>query len=61
LTPEPVSRRALPLPNGFVKLGLAPELLRAVADLGYTQPTLCRKKAIPWPCRPMRSRQGQIH
>lgn len=28
------------LPNGFVKLGLASELLRAVEDLGYTQPTL---------------------
>ena len=28
-----------PVPNGFVKLGLAPELLQAVADLGFTQPT----------------------
>ena len=26
-------------PNGFELLGLAPELIRAVADLGYTQPT----------------------
>ncbi len=25
--------------NGFVELGLAPELVQAVADLGYTQPT----------------------
>jgi len=25
-----------PVPNGFVKLGLAPELLQAVADLGFT-------------------------
>ena len=27
------------VPNGFIELGLAPELVRAVADLGYTQPT----------------------
>ena len=26
-------------PNGFVELGLAPELVQAVKDLGYTQPT----------------------
>jgi superfamily II DNA/RNA helicase len=35
------------VPNGFVKLGLADELLRAVADLGYTQPTLVQDKVIP--------------
>ncbi|MCA0214609.1 MAG: DEAD/DEAH box helicase [Proteobacteria bacterium] len=35
------------VPNGFVKLGLADELLRAVADLGYTQPTLVQEKVIP--------------
>lgn len=34
-------------PNGFVELGLAPELVRAVADLGYTQPTSVQRKAIP--------------
>lgn len=34
-------------PNGFVKLGLAPELVQAVADLGYTQPTSVQSKAIP--------------
>jgi hypothetical protein len=28
-----------PVANGFAKLGLAPELLAAVADLGFTQPT----------------------
>ena len=27
------------VPNGFVKLGLAQELIRAVEDLGFTQPT----------------------
>jgi superfamily II DNA/RNA helicase len=34
-------------PNGFIELGLAPELVRAVADLGYTQPTSVQRKAIP--------------
>jgi superfamily II DNA/RNA helicase len=34
-------------PNGFVELGLAPELVQAVADLGYTQPTAVQKRAIP--------------
>jgi superfamily II DNA/RNA helicase len=34
-------------PNGFLKMGLAPELLRAVEDLGYTQPTLVQDKVIP--------------
>jgi superfamily II DNA/RNA helicase len=34
-------------PNGFIELGLAPELVQAVADLGYTQPTAVQRKAIP--------------
>jgi len=34
-------------PNGFTRLGLAPELLRAVEDLGYTQPTAVQAQAIP--------------
>ncbi len=34
-------------PNGFELLGLAPELVRAVADLGYVQPTAVQKAAIP--------------
>jgi superfamily II DNA/RNA helicase len=34
-------------PNGFVELGLAPELVQAVSDLGYTQPTSVQRKAIP--------------
>ena len=36
-----------PVPNGFVKLGLAPELLQAVADLGFTQPTPVQLATIP--------------
>ena len=35
------------LPNGFVRLGLAPELVAAVADLGFTQPTPVQDKTIP--------------
>jgi len=35
------------VPNGFVELGLAPELVQAVADLGYTQPTAVQLRAIP--------------
>lgn len=34
-------------PNGFVLLGLAPELVAAVKDLGYTQPTSVQSKTIP--------------
>nr|WP_315493877.1 DEAD/DEAH box helicase [uncultured Rhodoferax sp.] len=34
-------------PNGFVELGLAPELVQACKDLGYTQPTVVQNKAIP--------------
>ena len=35
------------LPNGFIPLGLAPELIRAVQDLGFTQPTTVQLKTIP--------------
>ena len=35
------------MPNGFVKLGLAPELIRAVDDLGFTQPTAVQEQTIP--------------
>ena len=42
---NPVAAAALP--EGFVRLGLAPELVQAVADLGYTQPTAVQEKAIP--------------
>ncbi len=34
-------------PNGFLKMGLAPELIRAVEDLGFTQPTAVQEQAIP--------------
>ena len=35
------------IPNGFIGLGLAPELIRAVQDLGFTQPTTVQLKTIP--------------
>src|SRR6185369_10389665 len=35
------------VPNGFVKLGLAPELMRAIEDLGFTQPTAVQERTIP--------------
>ena len=34
-------------PNGFEKMALAPELLQAVSDLGFTQPTVVQEKCIP--------------
>lgn len=34
-------------PNGFQKMGLAGELLQAVADLGFTEPTVVQDKTIP--------------
>ncbi len=34
-------------PNGFLAFGLAPELLTAVKDLGFTQPTTVQLKTIP--------------
>jgi superfamily II DNA/RNA helicase len=34
-------------PNGFLALDLAPELIKACMDLGYTQPTPVQTKVIP--------------
>ena len=38
---------AADVPNGFIALGLAPELIQAVKDLGFTQPTAVQIKTIP--------------
>ena len=46
-------------PNGFVLMGLAPELVQAVTDLGYTQPTPVQIKAIPLALP--KETQGQAH
>ena len=35
------------VPNGFLIFGLAPELIHAVKDLGFTQPTTVQQKTIP--------------
>jgi superfamily II DNA/RNA helicase len=48
----PAENTSIPTPeaaqiNGFVELGLARELVQAVADLGYTQPTTVQHKTIP--------------
>ncbi len=45
--------------NGFVELGLARELVQAVTDLGYTQPTTVQQKTIPL-ALPNESSQGFI-
>ncbi len=47
-TIAPVAEEAIaPVPNGFIKLGLAPELIQAVQDLGFTQPTTVQEQVIP--------------
>jgi superfamily II DNA/RNA helicase len=46
-SPDTVVEAVAAEPNGFELLGLAPELIRAVADLGYTQPTQVQGKVIP--------------
>ncbi|TFY97579.1 DEAD/DEAH box helicase [Ramlibacter humi] len=42
----PDTTLALP-PNGFTRLNLAPELIAAVEDLGFSQPTAVQEQAIP--------------
>jgi superfamily II DNA/RNA helicase len=44
---DPAADIAPVAPNGFIKMGLAPELLRAVNDLGFTQPTAVQEQTIP--------------
>ena len=47
-TLSPQATPAQPVaPSGFDALGLRPELLRALADSGYTQPTPVQAQAIP--------------
>ena len=50
LTDEVLAQAADPepeVPNGFQQMGLAPELLQAVKDMGFTQPTVVQEKTIP--------------
>ncbi len=44
---EPAVEPVAEVPNGFLALGLAPELIAAVKDLGFTQPTTVQLKTIP--------------
>ena len=44
---EPAAEPVAEVPNGFLALGLAPELIAAVKDLGFTQPTTVQLKTIP--------------
>ena len=44
LTPETPEQ---PLVNRFAEMGLSPDLLAAIADLGYTAPTIVQEKTIP--------------
>lgn len=47
MTADAVVEAAPKGPNGFVRLGLAAELVAAVADLGYDEPTTVQAKVIP--------------
>ena len=57
-----VATEGVHTPNGFVELGLAPELVKAVGDLGYTQPTTVQLKTIPLalPSNNAEAKQGFI-
>ena len=47
-TPAPIVAETKPAaPNAFAQMGLAPELLAAVRDLNFTEPTNVQLKAIP--------------
>ncbi|MEN9842669.1 MAG: hypothetical protein RLZZ612_498 [Pseudomonadota bacterium] len=46
-TADTVDTTVAPTPNGFERLHLAPELIAAVTDLGYTDPTPVQLQAIP--------------
>ena len=47
-TSVPHTETAPQAPNGFALLGLAPELLQAVEELGFTQPTAVQQATIPF-------------
>jgi len=41
------AEEAAKLPNGFIALGLADELIQATKEMGFTQPTTVQMKTIP--------------
>ena len=47
-------------PNGFIKFGLAPELIRAVEDMGFAQPTPVQDQTIPLAMAPEDAATGFI-
>ena len=47
MTADEAAYHAEPEPNGFADLGLSPELLRAIDDMGYRTPTPIQAQAIP--------------
>ncbi|WP_423460193.1 DEAD/DEAH box helicase [Ottowia sp. VDI28] len=46
-TPVAPTAPVAPAPNAFAALGLAPELVQAVTDLGFSEPTTVQARAIP--------------
>lgn len=44
---EPIAE----LPNGFIALGLADELIQATKEMGFTQPTIVQQKPFLWHCQ----------
>jgi len=47
ISAEAVAQATPVAPNGFLKMGLARELIQAVEDLGFTQPTSVQEQTIP--------------
>ncbi len=47
VAPQTAATPAPAEPNAFAALGLAPELVQAVTDLGFERPTLVQQAAIP--------------
>ncbi len=48
----PSATETVATPNSFAALGLAPELLSAIADLGFTAPTAVQERTIPLALQP---------
>ncbi|MBN8509292.1 MAG: DEAD/DEAH box helicase, partial [Burkholderiales bacterium] len=46
-TTMPLPTTATPGPGGFDHLGLAPEILKAIGQAGYTAPTPVQARAVP--------------
>jgi superfamily II DNA/RNA helicase len=47
LAESDATEAAQALPNPFAELGLSPALLKAIADLGYTEPTAVQARVLP--------------